>query len=191
MLLSCLESPMDGEAWWAIVHGVAKSRTRLSDFTFTFHFLSFLFMSVVLWYMFCPLGLSPTLFWRIIPVAICVSSRLLTSTLRNPVATPPTVYLPFSLVVKTFTPFAICHHRHHHGDRGVEWDSPPTCLLIHTPIRELLWAISKSRIAGSQGTCKVEILAPVLELRKQHLAHTKRNWGSRMHFQDFCLQILG
>ena len=29
---------MDSEAWWTIVHGVAKSRTRLSDFTFTFHF---------------------------------------------------------------------------------------------------------------------------------------------------------
>ena len=29
---------MDGGAWWAAVHGVAKSRTRLSDFTFTFHF---------------------------------------------------------------------------------------------------------------------------------------------------------
>ena len=29
---SFLENPMDGEAWWAIVHGVAKSRTRLSDF---------------------------------------------------------------------------------------------------------------------------------------------------------------
>ena len=35
---SCLENPMDGEAWWAAVHGVAKSRTRLSDFTFTFQF---------------------------------------------------------------------------------------------------------------------------------------------------------
>ena len=34
---SCLENPMDGGAWWAAVHGVAKSRTRLSDFTFTFH----------------------------------------------------------------------------------------------------------------------------------------------------------
>ena len=33
---SCLENPMDGEAWWATVHGVAKSLTRLSDFTFTF-----------------------------------------------------------------------------------------------------------------------------------------------------------
>ena len=31
---------MDGGAWWAAVHGVAKSRTRLSDFTFTFHFPS-------------------------------------------------------------------------------------------------------------------------------------------------------
>ena len=35
---SCLENPMDGGAWWAAVHGVAKSRTRLSDFTFPFHF---------------------------------------------------------------------------------------------------------------------------------------------------------
>ena len=34
---SCLENPMDGGAWWAAVHGVAESRTRLSDFTFTFH----------------------------------------------------------------------------------------------------------------------------------------------------------
>ena len=29
---SCLENPTDGRAWWAAVHGVAKSRTRLSDF---------------------------------------------------------------------------------------------------------------------------------------------------------------
>ena len=35
---SCLENPMDGEIWWAAVHGVAKSWTRLSDFPFTFHF---------------------------------------------------------------------------------------------------------------------------------------------------------
>ena len=35
---SCLENPMDGGAWKASVHGVAKSQTRLSDFTFTFHF---------------------------------------------------------------------------------------------------------------------------------------------------------
>ena len=35
---SCLENPMDGGAWWAAVHGVAKSQIRLSDFTFTFHF---------------------------------------------------------------------------------------------------------------------------------------------------------
>ena len=30
---SCLENPMDGRAWWATVHGVSKSRTRLSNFT--------------------------------------------------------------------------------------------------------------------------------------------------------------
>ena len=35
---SWLENPMDGGAWWAAVHGVAKSQTRLSDFTFAFHF---------------------------------------------------------------------------------------------------------------------------------------------------------
>ena len=34
----CLENPMGGGAWWAAVHGVAKSQTRLSDLTFTFHF---------------------------------------------------------------------------------------------------------------------------------------------------------
>ena len=35
---SCLENPMDRGAWWAAVHGVAESQTRLSDFTFPFHF---------------------------------------------------------------------------------------------------------------------------------------------------------
>ena len=35
---SCLENPTDGGAWWAAVHGVARSRTPLSDFTFTFQF---------------------------------------------------------------------------------------------------------------------------------------------------------
>ena len=38
---SCLENPMDGGAWWAAVHGVARSPTRLSDFTFPFHFHAF------------------------------------------------------------------------------------------------------------------------------------------------------
>ena len=38
LLYSCLENPMDGGAWRAAVHGVAKSQTRLFDFTFTFHF---------------------------------------------------------------------------------------------------------------------------------------------------------
>ena len=35
---SCLENAMDGGAWWTAVHGVAKSQTRLSDFTFIFYF---------------------------------------------------------------------------------------------------------------------------------------------------------
>ena len=35
---SCLEKPVDGGAWQAAVHGVAKSQTRLSDFTLTSHF---------------------------------------------------------------------------------------------------------------------------------------------------------
>ena len=35
---SHLDNPMDGGAWWAAVHAVAESQTRLSDFPFTFHF---------------------------------------------------------------------------------------------------------------------------------------------------------
>ena len=35
---SCLENAVNGGAWWAAVHGVGKSRTQLSNFTFTFHF---------------------------------------------------------------------------------------------------------------------------------------------------------
>jgi len=35
---SCLGNSMDRGTWWATVHGAAKSRTRLSDFSFTFHF---------------------------------------------------------------------------------------------------------------------------------------------------------
>ena len=38
---SCLKNPMDGGAWWAIVHGVAKSQTRLSNFTFTMKLTSY------------------------------------------------------------------------------------------------------------------------------------------------------
>ena len=36
---SCLENPMDGGAWWATVHGVAKSLTRLERLHFHFHFI--------------------------------------------------------------------------------------------------------------------------------------------------------
>ena len=51
---SCLENPMDGGAWWATVHRVAKSQTRLSDFT-SLHFTSLHFTSVFL----------PTFAWRV------------------------------------------------------------------------------------------------------------------------------
>ena len=37
---SCLENPMDGGAWWAAFHGVARSRTGLRDVTFSCHFLA-------------------------------------------------------------------------------------------------------------------------------------------------------
>ena len=52
---SCLENPMEGGAWWATVHGVAKSRTRLSDFTFTLHNISSMYnhskwLYYLLWY---------------------------------------------------------------------------------------------------------------------------------------------
>ena len=42
----CLENPMDEEAWWATVHGVTKSRTRLSDFTYLLTTRSKMFSSV-------------------------------------------------------------------------------------------------------------------------------------------------
>ena len=38
---SCLENPMNGGAWKAAMHGVAEDHTRLSDFTFNFHFHAF------------------------------------------------------------------------------------------------------------------------------------------------------
>ena len=43
---SCLENPMDRGAWWATVHGVAKSRTRLSDFTSLHQYLKSRYWSV-------------------------------------------------------------------------------------------------------------------------------------------------
>ena len=45
---SCLENPMDGGAWWATVHGVAKSQTRLSNFTSLHFTLTFLFYRAAL-----------------------------------------------------------------------------------------------------------------------------------------------
>ena len=44
---SCLENPMDGGAWWATVHGVAKSQTRLSDFTSLHLTVELVFKSVL------------------------------------------------------------------------------------------------------------------------------------------------
>ena len=41
----CLENSMDGEAWWAIVHGVAKIQTRLNDFT-SLHFITILIVAL-------------------------------------------------------------------------------------------------------------------------------------------------
>ena len=43
---SCLENPMDAGAWWPTVHGVTKSRTQLSDFTFTTSLSSHLSMDI-------------------------------------------------------------------------------------------------------------------------------------------------
>ena len=44
---SCLENPMNGEAWWATVHGVAKSWTRLSDSPFTFRCYTWYWETIV------------------------------------------------------------------------------------------------------------------------------------------------
>ena len=50
---SCLENPRDEGACWAAVYGVAKSRTRLSDFTFTFHTLrEWYLLSLVKFYLY-------------------------------------------------------------------------------------------------------------------------------------------
>ena len=53
---SCLENPTDGGAWWATAHGVIKSRTWLSDFTF-FSFLSIVWKNVLIsclfWFLTC------------------------------------------------------------------------------------------------------------------------------------------
>jgi len=52
---SCLENPMDRGAWWATVHGVAKSQTGLSDFTFTF-------TSVLIYFIYSDVYLMPFYF---------------------------------------------------------------------------------------------------------------------------------
>ena len=43
---SCLENPMEGGAWQATVHGITKSPTRLSDFTFTFFLTAVRFLTI-------------------------------------------------------------------------------------------------------------------------------------------------
>ena len=67
---SCLENPMDGGDWWATVHGVTKSQTRLSDFTFT----SFLFFP---WYLLWP---SYSVITHVRPCALNTISLLSVST---------------------------------------------------------------------------------------------------------------
>ena len=52
---SCVENPMDRGAWRALVHGVAKGRTRLSDFTLTYFHYFILFMAVFLEFYFLTL----------------------------------------------------------------------------------------------------------------------------------------
>ena len=46
---SCLENPMDGGAWGATVHGVAESRTRLSDFTHSLIHSHIVYYAVLIW----------------------------------------------------------------------------------------------------------------------------------------------
>ena len=65
---SCLENPMDGGAWWAAVHGVTKSQTRLSDFT---HFTYCTLSKTLVMNSYHPLGITkvnrsgwPSLFFR-------------------------------------------------------------------------------------------------------------------------------
>ena len=71
---SCLENPMDWRAWWATVHGVAKSWTRLCDFTFTFKPLQCLRYCAHYWISFHPISHSSLsqLYCYIIPAAVSI-----------------------------------------------------------------------------------------------------------------------
>ena len=75
---SCLENPMDGGAWLATVHGVAKSRTRLSDFTFTvtlrltFWRIAKLFSTVVMHFTFPPATHKCSNFSTFLPIIVIV-----------------------------------------------------------------------------------------------------------------------
>ena len=68
-ILSCLENPMDGGAWWATVRGVAKSRTQWSDFTFTGWYKRWpLFLCS-----FIELTLNPFLEWFFTPALLLIN----------------------------------------------------------------------------------------------------------------------
>ena len=69
LLCSCLENPMDRGAWWAVVHGVAKSRTCLSDSTHRLHYFLKSFMT---------LGWEVGIFTKYSKV-LCVHDKLLQS----------------------------------------------------------------------------------------------------------------
>ena len=78
---SCLENPMDGGAWWATVHRVAKSRTWLSDFTFTFTTTSWnraVFFSATHKNLFFTVKLAPRL-WESSPEMVLLGSVTLPS----------------------------------------------------------------------------------------------------------------
>ena len=66
---SCLQNPMDGGAWWAKVHVVAKSRTQLSDFTVTFTLLYTTYFMLTL------LCFKLNLFFPITPFYVWISTQ--------------------------------------------------------------------------------------------------------------------
>ena len=93
---SCLENPMDRGAWWATVHGVAKRRTRLSDFTFisqsgknvTSEQPSWVFWNYTLLFIFCRGWMKVGTSWQGLRMGTCdlIQNNLDTCQAMNPLS---------------------------------------------------------------------------------------------------------
>ena len=101
---SCLENPTDGGVWYATVHGVAKSQTQLSDFTFTGKIISLTLQTFV--------GKVMSLLFNILSSFVIAflsrSKHLLISWLQSPSAVSLEPKIITSVTASTFSP-SVCH----------------------------------------------------------------------------------